>query len=90
VAVSDTAPVLRKILDDCLKRSGVNITPADQVDHVTMGMSLIASTRGVGLLPAYAQNFLLKELRQPSNWSSATKSRTSLPSRSSSFRDWTS
>ncbi len=23
-----------------------------------MGMSLIASTRGVGLLPAYAQNFL--------------------------------
>ena len=58
VAVSDTAPVLRKIIDNYLKRSGVNITPAHQADHVTMGMSLIVSARGVGLLPAYAQNFL--------------------------------
>jgi len=58
VAVSDTAPVLRKIIDNYLKRSGVNITPAHEADHVTMGLSLIVSTRGVGLLPAYAQNFL--------------------------------
>src|SRR6201981_3052389 len=29
-----------------------------EADHLAMGMSLIASTRGVGLLPAYAQNFL--------------------------------
>jgi len=28
------------------------------VDHITMAMSLIASTRGVALLPAYVQNFL--------------------------------
>ena len=62
VAVSDTAPVLRKIIDNYLKRSGVNITPAHQADHVTMGMSLIASTRGVGLLPAYAQNFLFSSV----------------------------
>ena len=39
-------------------RSGINITPAHETDHVTMGISLIMSTRGVGLLPAYAQNFL--------------------------------
>jgi LysR family hca operon transcriptional activator len=58
VAVSKTAPVLRKIIDNYLKRSGVNITPAHEADHVTMGMSLIVSARGVGLLPAYAQNFL--------------------------------
>src|SRR6202789_103060 len=58
VAVSHTAPVLRKIIDNYLKRSGVNITPAHEADHVTMGISLIMSTRGVGLLPAYAQNFL--------------------------------
>jgi LysR family hca operon transcriptional activator len=58
VAVSNTAPVLRKIIDNYLKRSGVNITPAHEADHVTMGLSLIVSTRGVGLLPAYAQNFL--------------------------------
>jgi LysR family hca operon transcriptional activator len=62
VAVSDTAPVLRKITDNYLKRSGVNITPAHEADHVTMGMSLIASTRGVGLLPAYAQNFLFSSV----------------------------
>jgi LysR family hca operon transcriptional activator len=58
VTVSHTAPVLRGVIDNYLKRSGVKITPAHAADHVTMGMSLIASTGGVGLLPAYAQNFL--------------------------------
>jgi len=58
VTVSHTAPVLRMVIDNYLKRSGINITPAHAADHVTMGMSLIASTGGVGLLPAYAQNFL--------------------------------
>jgi LysR family hca operon transcriptional activator len=58
VTVSQTAPVLRAVIDNYLKRSGIKITPAHEADHVTMGMSLIASTRGVGLLPAYAQNFL--------------------------------
>ncbi len=58
VAVSNTAPVLRAVIDNYLKRSGVNITPAHEADHLAMGMSLIASTGGVGLLPAYAQNFL--------------------------------
>ena len=58
VIVSNTAPVLRGVIDKYLKRSGVKIMPAHEADHVTMGMSLIASTRGVGLLPAYAQNFL--------------------------------
>jgi LysR family hca operon transcriptional activator len=58
VTVSDTAPVLRVVIDNYLKRSGTKIRPAHEADHLAMGMSLIASTRGVGLLPAYAQNFL--------------------------------
>jgi len=58
VTVSRTAPVLRAIIDNYLKRSRVDITPAHEADHVTMGLSLIASTHGVGLLPAYAKNFL--------------------------------
>jgi LysR family transcriptional regulator, hca operon transcriptional activator len=58
VTVSNTAPVLRVVIDNYLKRSGIKITPAHEADHLAMGMSLIASTRGVGLLPAYAQNFL--------------------------------
>jgi LysR family hca operon transcriptional activator len=62
VTVSDTAPVLRAVIDNYLKRSGANITPAHEADHLAMGMSLIASTRGVGLLPAYAKNFLPSSL----------------------------
>jgi LysR family hca operon transcriptional activator len=58
VIVSNTAPVLRAVIDKFLKRSGIKITPAHEADHLSMGMSLIASTGGVGLLPAYAQNFL--------------------------------
>ncbi len=58
VSVADTAPVLRGVIDNYLKRSGIDITRAHEVDHVVMGVSLVASTRGVGLLPAYAQNFL--------------------------------
>src|ERR1700674_2626560 len=58
VIVSDTAPVLRGVIDNYLKRSGIKITPAHEADHLAMAMSLIASTRGAGLLPAYAQNFL--------------------------------
>jgi LysR family transcriptional regulator, hca operon transcriptional activator len=62
VAVSKTAPVLRALVDKYLKRSGVNITPKHEADHLAMGMSLIVSTRGVGLLPGYAQNFLPSSL----------------------------
>jgi LysR family hca operon transcriptional activator len=58
VIVSNTAPVLRAVIDKYLKRSGIDITPSHEADHLAMGMSLIASTGGVGLLPAYAQNFL--------------------------------
>ena len=58
VNVSGTAPVLRVVIDDYLKRSGINIAPDHEADHLAMGMSRIASTGGVGLLPAYAQNFL--------------------------------
>jgi LysR family hca operon transcriptional activator len=62
VAVSHTAPVLRAVIDDYLKRSGVKITPQHETEHVVMGVSLIASTGGVGLLPAYAQNFLTRSV----------------------------
>jgi LysR family hca operon transcriptional activator len=62
VSVSDTAPVLRAVIDNYLKRSGMNIVPVHEVDHLAMGMSLIASTHGWGLLPAYAENFLPRSL----------------------------
>jgi LysR family transcriptional regulator, hca operon transcriptional activator len=58
LTVSRTAPVLRAAIEDYLKRSGLDITPTHEVDHLTMAMSLIASTRGIALLPAYGRNFL--------------------------------
>ena len=58
VTVDDTAPVLRMVIDNYLKQSRINIKPTHEVDNLAMAMSLIASTGGVGLLPAYAQNFL--------------------------------
>ena len=36
----------------------MDLRPAHRVDNLAMAMSLIASTRGVALLPAYAKNFL--------------------------------
>ena len=62
VTVDDTAPVLRMVIDKYLKGSGINIKPTHEVDNLAMAMSLIASTGGVGLLPAYAQNFLLSSV----------------------------
>ena len=62
VTVAHTAPVLRAVIDNYLKRSGVHLTPAHEIDHVVMGMTVIASTRGVGLLPAYAQDFLSRSV----------------------------
>jgi LysR family transcriptional regulator, hca operon transcriptional activator len=57
LSCEQSTPVLRVVIDNYLKRSGINITPHHEADHLLMGMSLIVSTRGVGLLPAYAQNF---------------------------------
>ncbi len=62
IAVSNTAPVGRKVVDDYLRRSGIDIKPDHEADHLAMAMSLIASTRGVALLPAYARNLLPSSL----------------------------
>ena len=58
IAVSNTAPVGRKVVDDYLRRTGIDIKPDHEADHLAMAMSLVASTRGVALLPAYARNLL--------------------------------
>jgi LysR family hca operon transcriptional activator len=58
VGVSNTAPVLRALVDAYLKKSGVSVRRDYEVDHLAMAMSLIASTRGIALLPAYAKNFM--------------------------------
>jgi LysR family hca operon transcriptional activator len=58
IGMSNTAPRLRVIIDQYLERSGLNFQQSHRVDNLAMAMSLIASTRGVALLPTYAKNFL--------------------------------
>jgi LysR family hca operon transcriptional activator len=58
LGMSDTAPTFRAVIDDYIARSGVDLRPTHRIDNLGMAMSLVASTRGVTLLPAYARNFL--------------------------------
>src|SRR5262249_9779046 len=58
ITVSKTAPTLRVVLDDYIKRLGLDITPAGEADNLSSAISLVASTRGFAILPRYAENFL--------------------------------
>lgn len=58
IGMSNTAPALKALIDDYLDRAGVRLQEAHKVDNLAMAMSLIATSRGVALLPEYAKNFL--------------------------------
>ena len=58
IGMSETAPVLRVVIQEFFRRSGADLISAHEVDHLSMAISLVASTRGVALLPLYALNFL--------------------------------
>src|SRR6202165_904551 len=55
---SNKATVLRAVTEDYLRRSGLDIKLDHGVDNMAMAMSLVASTRGLALMPAYANNLL--------------------------------
>src|SRR6266576_5733288 len=55
---SNKATVLRAVTEDYLRRSGVDIKLDHGVDNMAMAMSLVASTRGLALMSAYAKNLL--------------------------------
>ena len=58
IGMADQAPVLRALTEDYLRRSGIELVPAHRVEYLSMAMSLVASTRGVTLLPEFARHFL--------------------------------
>jgi LysR family hca operon transcriptional activator len=58
IAMANKAKVLRAVIDDYLERSGIQITPAQSVDNPAMVMSLVASTRGVTLIPDYVKHLM--------------------------------
>jgi LysR family transcriptional regulator, hca operon transcriptional activator len=55
---ANKAGVLRAVTEAYLRRSGVDIRVDHGVDNMAMAMSLVASTRGLALMPAYAKNLL--------------------------------
>jgi LysR family hca operon transcriptional activator len=58
LSVLGKPPALRLVIDRFLKENGTMIRPSHEVDSVGGVMSLIISTGGVALLPAYAKTFL--------------------------------
>jgi LysR family transcriptional regulator, hca operon transcriptional activator len=55
---SNKASVLRAVTEAYLLRCGLDIKLDHGVDNMAMVMSLVASTRGLALMPAYAKNLL--------------------------------
>ena len=55
---SNKAGVLRAVTEDYLRRSEVDIKLDHGVDNMAMAMSLVASTRGLSLMPSYAKGLL--------------------------------
>lgn len=58
IGISKVPRVLRGIIADYFKRHKIEIAPSLEIDNYAMAISLVASTRGVALLPASAKNFL--------------------------------
>jgi LysR family hca operon transcriptional activator len=55
---SNKADVLRAVTDDYLRRSEIDIKLDHGVDNMAMAISLVASTRGLALMPSYAKDLL--------------------------------
>ena len=58
IGMADQAPVLRSLIEDYFRRSGIDLHPTHRVEYLSMAISLVASTRGLALLPDFARNFL--------------------------------
>jgi len=55
---SNKATVLRAVTENYLRGCGLDIKLDHGVDNLAMAISLVASTRGLALMPAYAKNLL--------------------------------
>ena len=55
---SNKASVLHAVTEDYFHRSGLDVKFDHGVDNLAMAISLVASTRGVALMPEYAKNLL--------------------------------
>jgi LysR family hca operon transcriptional activator len=55
-----SAPTLRTAVDGYIKQLDLALKPDHVAENISMAISLVASTRGVSMLPLYAQNLLPK------------------------------
>jgi LysR family hca operon transcriptional activator len=55
---TSNSPVLRALTDRYGKQVGIDLMPDHEALNLAMAISLVASTRGVSLLPLYARNML--------------------------------
>lgn len=62
IGYSDTPHVLRGIVERYLRDRGVTVAPTHFLDGFATGISLVASTGGVTLLPAYVEPLLPQSL----------------------------
>ncbi len=58
IGISEIPRVLRAVVKGYLRRCGVEIVSHLEIDNFSMAISLVASTRGVALLPASIQDVL--------------------------------
>ena len=58
IGFSDVPHVLRDVVDGYFRGRNLAFEPAHRIDNFAMGISLVASTRGFAILPAYATNYL--------------------------------
>src|SRR5690349_692326 len=86
IGMADQAPVLRSIIEDYIRRSGLDLEPAHRVEYLSMAMSLVASTRGIALLPNAVR---LRARCRRSNWSWVTTRPTTRRSSKHSSREST-
>ena len=58
IGISKVPRVLRSVIADYFTLRKIELTPSFEIDNYAMAVSLVASTRGVALLPASARHFL--------------------------------
>ncbi len=72
IGISEIPQVLRRVVNDYLRRCGARIVAHIEVDNFAMAISMITLTGGVALLPASINNFLPPSLTSRSLWNEPT------------------
>ncbi|KAA0996153.1 LysR family transcriptional regulator [Paraburkholderia panacisoli] len=58
IMATNKAAVLHEVIERYLQENGIDVAPEHGVDNLAMAVSLVASTRGLALMPEYATNLL--------------------------------